>query len=435
VTKITVKTKENRPFPELWPVGAHAGDFLAEHRFASGRLELGTWPLSSLAAVETAHIAVNHAADPALEIRIRKSQLYQCGADDADILIFASRVIDDGALSSCLTGLRKFGCHIRAVSLLKIEIPMGTSSKGTCVIRVKRVWQADPVHAKASNPNVDFIDVVGLNIGGSQSPAMADIDLVTDINLGVTSLQIGAYNYELSLRCIRIILDKENAAVQSGTYYKMILQQGVYEVNDTAKKTATHSAKGEGSVTGELSAGVSAFIPSFVAKIVGKGSANAEMGRVSETASQTRIVATLDFVYPSGLDSWIAGGSHGDRRRHDTKDLRGEIISGRDGDTLTPLCGLEAMDPRFPVTGRIIVRTGLTGFVLNGTQRNEEEAALTRLFQSLKDNEAPFIERRVKAERDLRKRVAGLAMVKNNRKPNQTELDLAIRSFIVEPEL
>src|SRR5215471_15868690 len=83
-----------------------------------------------------------------------------------------------------------------------------------------------PVHARASNPQVDFVDMIGINIGGGQSPSMSDIDLFVDINPGAVRMVVENCQYELSLRCFRIILEKENARVQSGTYYAVTLQPG-----------------------------------------------------------------------------------------------------------------------------------------------------------------------------------------------------------------
>ena len=154
---------------------------------------------------------------------------------------------------------------------------------------------------------------------------------------------------------------------------------------------------------------------------------------MNEASSHTRVVTATELVYPAGLDSWIAGGPYGDPRRPDTKDLRGDVVSGRDQDVLTPLCGLMADNPKVPVTGRVLVRTSLTGFVLNGSKRESDRSA--DLLKSLKEDEARFVGQRSRAESELRKRVAALAFVKNNRKPNQKEVDLASRAFVFEPDI
>jgi hypothetical protein len=93
-----------------------------------------------------------------------------------------------------------------------------------------------PVHARSGDPQVDFIDVIGINVGGGQSPSMSDIDLLVDINPGRVEFNHENRTYELSLRCFRIILEKNNnAMVQPGTYYKAVLQQGTIVVSDSTR--------------------------------------------------------------------------------------------------------------------------------------------------------------------------------------------------------
>jgi hypothetical protein len=70
---------------KLRPVGRGAGDLLAEHFFALGRLQLAHLFGFVLGGGRDAGIAVNHAANSALEICIKKAQFHQRRGDDADI--------------------------------------------------------------------------------------------------------------------------------------------------------------------------------------------------------------------------------------------------------------------------------------------------------------------------------------------------------------
>ena len=77
---------------KLRPVGRGAGDFLAEHLFASGRFQLAHLSGFVLGGGRDAGIAVNHVFDCASEICIKKAQFDQGRGDDADILPYASCV-------------------------------------------------------------------------------------------------------------------------------------------------------------------------------------------------------------------------------------------------------------------------------------------------------------------------------------------------------
>ena len=74
---------------KLRPLGRGTGDFLAEHLFAPGHLELVRLSALVLGGGRHARVAVNHAHNSASEICIGKSQFHQGHADDADILIYA----------------------------------------------------------------------------------------------------------------------------------------------------------------------------------------------------------------------------------------------------------------------------------------------------------------------------------------------------------
>jgi hypothetical protein len=58
---LVTETTNNHQLGKLWPVGRGAGDLLAEHLFASGRLELAHLSGFVLGGGRDARIAVNHA--------------------------------------------------------------------------------------------------------------------------------------------------------------------------------------------------------------------------------------------------------------------------------------------------------------------------------------------------------------------------------------
>jgi hypothetical protein len=289
-----------------------------------------------------------------------------------------------------------------------------------------------PVHAQASNPQVDFIDVVGINIGGGQSPSMSDIDLFVDIAPGAVEISYEKRHYVLSLRRFRIILEMENARIQVGTKYKAILQHGSFASSDNQTEMSKRELRAEGSAGAEVSAGLTSWLTATL-RISGKGTGNAMSDRKVEAQSKT--IYQIDLVAPSGQDSWVVGGPEGDPRRN-TKDLQGDIIGNDLGERQVPLCGLEAIDVTMPVGGRIRVRAVETDFVL--ANRKEDEKAISALFEALKDDRDKFIERRVRAERELRARIASLALLKSKRSrrdPKEHDADLASCGFLFEPDV
>ena len=72
----------------------------------------------------------------------------------------------------------------------------------------------EPVHARAPEHDIDFFNLVGLILGGRQSPHMGDLDLVADLSLDAARFQIGDRRYELSLRQVRVLVEKENAEIE-----------------------------------------------------------------------------------------------------------------------------------------------------------------------------------------------------------------------------
>jgi hypothetical protein len=302
-------------------------------------------------------------------------------------------------------------------------------------VRVRRLRLADPVHARA--PEIELFDcteLIGITLGGGQSPSMAEIDLLADVSLGTTRLAAGERRYELSLRTIRIVLDTENAELRPGTAYRLVLQAGTYEASEAEKRVATRALHGEiGAGTG-LAAKIVAWLPTFSAHADVDASASAAAKRTAELTAQTRAVRLVELVRTDGQNAWIAGEPDGDPRRPQTRDLRGEVISARDGERLTPLCGLSATEPARPVAGRLSVHVRDTGFALH--ECGPEAALLERLFASLRADERQAMERRLRAERALRKRVAALALVRRRGgEPRSDTVSLASCAFGFEPDL
>jgi hypothetical protein len=288
------------------------------------------------------------------------------------------------------------------------------------------------VLARASDIGMEDADLVGITLGEGQSPSMSEIDLLADVSVGTASFAVGTRRYEFSLRTIRIVLDTENAELRPGTAYRLVLQAGSYQESEVGVQVSKRGLRGKATGNAGLGAKLITWLPAFSAHADIAGNAAIEGERTAEQTAKTRAVRLVELVRTDGHNAWVVGDPEGDPRRPKTKDLRGEVISARDGDRLTPLCGLAATEPARPVTGRVSVHVRDTGFALN--ECGPEAQVRERLFASLKADERQAIERRVRAERDLRQKVAALALVRRGREPRADAVCLASRGFVFEPD-
>jgi hypothetical protein len=300
---------------------------------------------------------------------------------------------------------------------------------------VRRLHIGEPVHARAPELGLNCADLIGITLGGGQSPSMAEIDLLVDISLGTTVLVAGERQYELSLRTIRIVLEKENAELRPGTAYRLVLQPGTYEASEAEKRVGTRALRSKTGADIGFAAKLTAWVPTFSGHAEVDASAHGEGERTVEIAAQSRAVRLVELVRTDGQNAWVAGEPDGDPRRPQTRDLRGDVICAhpREGERPTPLCGLTATDPTRPVSGRLAVHVRDTGFALH--ECKPEAVLRERLFASLKADERQTLERRLRVERALRKRVAALALVRRRGEARVDAVTLASRAFEFEPDI
>lgn len=285
----------------------------------------------------------------------------------------------------------------------------------------------EPVHAQAPEHGIDFVDLIGLILGGGQSPNMGDLDLIADLSLDAARFMIDGRRYELSLRRVRVLVEKENADIEPQSFYTAVLQSGqIASSEQTTTKSATSL-----SASAEAGAEAEAGLTGFLLKVIGKGSAKGARERSTETTQETKRATTVDFIRQAGQNSVVVGGPQGDPRR-ETRDLRGAMFTDDGAGNLVPLCGLVAKDSSQPVRGRVTIRASDEDFVISDDGR--AAAARETLFAAIKDEASKAWRRRVKAEEELKSRIAGLAarkpFLRNERRPSETEVDLASCAFL-----
>lgn len=291
--------------------------------------------------------------------------------------------------------------------------------------RIKRLDQSEPVHAACDIPACSLAAIIGIDLGRGQSSAMDHIRLAADLSFGSHSIRIGDETYTLSLASVRVVLEKANAAIVTGSKYSHVLSEGEIAAEASDKKTKeTRQVYG---------VGVKASFPRVAA---GNIAADGKHSRAEEESASTSVKHRIKFVSPEGQDSWRIGGPDGDPRLA-TRDLRGLVISSSQGEDVRPLCRFEATDPDQPVTGWLRIQASPEDFRLGGKPREAE--AKDMLGEGLAKDQRKFTKLAESAEEQLRLRVATMALLQpmrlpNRKKPDEGMLDLATCSFAFIPD-
>ncbi len=295
--------------------------------------------------------------------------------------------------------------------------------------QIKSLELSEPVHAECKNPAFSARDLIGIDIGQSQSVSMTAINLGVDVSFHAVEVSIAGQPFEMSLAAATLKIFYDNASVIAGKKYNKILQAGSIE-----EKNTTKSEKEKGRSLGmEGSVGIAAALKARIS-----GDANFKKSQVEVDLDEVQHQIAL--VEPAGQDSWKIGGPNG----HPyvlTKDLRGWIVSSvNSDDALTPLCGLSAREEGKPVLGRIDILASITDFRLTAKDqpivRRPPQEAYETIEQGLSDDKKAYTKRAQNASLMLKERVAVLAALKPlMRRDNGALLPLAEREFAVVPYL
>jgi hypothetical protein len=292
--------------------------------------------------------------------------------------------------------------------------------------RIKQFLRPDAVHATCDVPAFSLAAFIGIDLGQAQSVTMDDIGLAVDLSFDSHSIRIGDEYYTLSLASVRVILEKDNADIVAGSKYSHELSEGeiVAEASDMQTSGREHS------YGGKAEAGL-------LKGIAGKLSFRGKRSGAKEKKASTKVKHRINFVSPGGQDSWRVGGPDGDPRL-DTKDLRGKVINSVWGEERRLLCQLEAIDPNQPVTGRLRIQANPEDFRLRGKAR--QAVAKDMVVDGVEKNQGKLVESIESTEKQLRERVAAMALLKDVRLPDRKTpdegmLDLAARSFAYIPDI
>ncbi len=314
----------------------------------------------------------------------------------------------------------------------------GANDRGP--VRIKGgIRPGDPVHAKSNDGSINFINIVGIDIGSAQSQSMQEIDLVVDINF--EKHEFHEKNYHLSLRQAELILELENANIVPGSKYEYILEQGSFQQNGTMKETQSKIKKNGHEVSLEGTASTQNILTNMplIKGFINWKNSN-QTAKNNDKEENTQIKNRIFLVNPGGQNSWNIGGEHGDPRL-ETKDLRGIIVRGFNDDKCKPLCQLKATSPSDPVFGRIRIRISCNSFVINqiDQQKIDKKCIKEEIFKKTDENQKKIIQDCIKKEKELRKNVAILAMNKKiltlNYDKMPGKIDITCRSFIAIPDL
>jgi hypothetical protein len=212
----------------------------------------------------------------------------------------------------------------------------------------------------------------------------------------------------------------DNATVRAGTSYRLELQRGAITQTEKATTTKSGSLSAEGGVEGDVEVGWKAVIPMLSAKARAHGALGASKKRNTALSREISTTARLTLVAPAGQDRWVVGCPGRGDPRHENGWLFGDIISATHEDVPTPLCVLSALDQRKAAIVRLVVKADREHFSL--TTENSASASIDDLVLRFQEINLQTLSKRLRAERELKSRVAALAATKKTSLPQTREV-------------
>lgn len=262
-----------------------------------------------------------------------------------------------------------------------------------------------PIHASAKG--IDFAEVVGMHIGMGQSATMDSLRLMVDLSFGWVEFTQNYNGYRLALRNARLFLECANSDVVPGSSYKAELQEGSIKQHTKGSYKSNAATGMRGELSGDASASLRSFVLGWVLRVKASGGGSAAKDENRTKTEETIITSRLELVAPAGQNCWMIGCPGKGDPRHERGFLTGEIISATDGDAPTPLCLLSAVDQSQPVVVRLVVTADREYFCLSDDSSRDKN--IEEVLSNLETINTQTIRRRVRAERDLKSRVAALA--------------------------
>ena len=273
--------------------------------------------------------------------------------------------------------------------------------------------RSQALHARTKDKKIDFANLIGLYVGDIQSRSMSELNLAFELTFSARNVSVNENNYVLAFRCGVLQIDIDNGAISPGSIYGHVLQAG--DIKATSKnEDAQHASRKLGAdVGGEVGAGHTGWVSRITASLRLGGNREVEKNSTENEIIAERIL----LVYGGGHNCVQVGcPSRGDPR-HPSGWLLGPVISVADKGRATPLCIIEAEDPKKPVSVHLSFRFNpQQPCLFKGPKDSKGEL----LDHNLDKINAQMLKRRIKSNESLKEHIATLG---------------AFRDFLREPGL